>query len=111
MTVKPAEIDNSVPTEDEIAVAVTKLRRNRSGGPSRICVEHLKGWLTAAKRGGLAKEKGKEKTETEEEGDEGMLPGHHQTEVLRPLELRLSGSRRSELNSTVKCHPRGTISR
>ena len=32
VTVKPAEIDNSVPTEDEIAEAVTKLRRNRSGG-------------------------------------------------------------------------------
>ena len=28
-----------------------------------------------------------------------------------PAELRLSGSRRSELNCTVKCHPRGTISR
>ena len=49
---KPAEIDNSVPTEDEIAEAVTKLRRNRSGGPSRIRTEHLKGWLAAAKRGG-----------------------------------------------------------
>ena len=34
VTVEPAEIDNSVPTEDEIAEAVTKLRRNRSGGPS-----------------------------------------------------------------------------
>ena len=32
MTVKPAEIDNSVPTEDKIVEAVTKLRRNRSGG-------------------------------------------------------------------------------
>ena len=36
VTVKPAEIDDSVPTEDKIADAVTKLRRNRSGGPSRI---------------------------------------------------------------------------
>ena len=32
VTVEPAEIDNSVPTEDEIAAAVKKLRRNRSGG-------------------------------------------------------------------------------
>ena len=32
MTVKLAEIDDSVPTEDEIAEAVTKLRRIRSGG-------------------------------------------------------------------------------
>ena len=70
VTVKPAEIDNSVPTEDYIAEAVTKLRRNRSGGPSRIRAEHLKGWLAAAKRGGLAEEKGKEKSEAEEEGKE-----------------------------------------
>ena len=68
--VKPSEIDDSVPTEDEIADAVTKLRRNRSGGPSRIRAEHLKGWLAAAKRGGLAEEKGEEKTEAEEEGEE-----------------------------------------
>ena len=58
VTVKPTEIDDSVPTEDEIAEAVTKLRRNRSGGPSWIRAEHLKGWLAAAKRGGLAEEKG-----------------------------------------------------
>ena len=70
MTVNPSEIDDSVPTEDEIAEAVKKLRRNRSGGPSRICAEHLKGWLMAAKRGGLAEEKGEEKTEAEEEGGE-----------------------------------------
>ena len=62
MTVKLAEIDDSVPTEDKIAEAVTKLRRNRSRGPSRIHAEHLKEWLAAAKRGGLAEEKGKEKT-------------------------------------------------
>ena len=70
MTVKPAEIDDSMPTEDEIAEAVTKLRRNRSGGPSRIRAEHLKGWLAAATRGGLAEEKGGENTEAEEEGEE-----------------------------------------
>ena len=34
VTMEPAEIDDSVPTEDEIAAAVKKLRRNRSGGPS-----------------------------------------------------------------------------
>ena len=47
-----------------------KLRRNRSGEPSRIRAEHLKGWLAAAKRGGVAEEKGKKKTEAEEEGEE-----------------------------------------
>ena len=55
---------------DKIAEAVKKLRRNRAGGPSRIRAEHLKGWLAAAKRGGLAEEKGKEKSEAEEEGKE-----------------------------------------
>ena len=70
VTVEPAEIDDSVPTEDEIAAAVKKLRRNRSGGPSRIRAEHLKGWLAAVKRGGVAEEKGKKKTEAKEEAEE-----------------------------------------
>ena len=43
VTVTPSEIDDSVPTEDEIAEAVKKLWRNRSGGTSRIRAEHLKG--------------------------------------------------------------------
>ena len=42
--------------------------------------------------------------------DIGYLEGHG-GEVRRPLELRLSGSRRRELRCTAKCHPRGTISR
>ena len=70
MTVEPAIIDDSVPTEEEIAAAVKKLQRNRSGGPSRIRAEHIKGWIAAAKRGGVAEDKGKEKTEAEEEGEE-----------------------------------------
>ena len=57
VTVNPSEIDDLVPTEDEIAEAVKKLK-NRSGGPSRIREEHLKGWLAAAKRGELAEDKG-----------------------------------------------------
>ena len=69
VTVEPELIDNSVPTEDEITAAVKKLQRNRSGGPSRSRAEHIKGWLAAAKRGGVAEEKGKEKTEAEEEGE------------------------------------------
>ena len=36
VTVNPSEIDDSVPTEDEIAEAFTKLQRNRSEGPLRI---------------------------------------------------------------------------
>ena len=52
VTVNPSEIDESVPTEYEIAETVKKLRRNRLGGPSWIRAEHLKGWLAADKRGG-----------------------------------------------------------
>ena len=38
--------------------------------PSRICAEHIKGWLAAARRGGRAEEKGKTKTATDEEGED-----------------------------------------
>ena len=48
VTVEPAIIDDSVPTEYEIAAAVKNLRRNRSGGPPRIRAEHIKGWIAAA---------------------------------------------------------------
>ena len=67
MTVDPTHIDDSVPTEDEVEAAVKKFWRNISGGPSRIRAEHVKGWLAAARRGGMAEEKGKAKTATEEE--------------------------------------------
>ena len=70
VAVAPAEVDDSVPTEDEIEDAVKKLRRNRSGGPTGMRAEHLKGWLAVSNRGTLAVEKGEEKTEEEEEGGE-----------------------------------------
>ena len=35
VTVAPAEVNDSVSTEDEIEKAVKKLRRNRSGGEGR----------------------------------------------------------------------------
>ena len=54
VNVDPTHIDDSVPTEDEVEEAVKKLRRNRSGGPSGIRAEHVKGWLAAARRGGMA---------------------------------------------------------
>ena len=56
--------------EDKIEVAVKKLRRNRSGEPSGMRAEHLKGWIAASNRGKLAEEKGEENTEEEEEGGE-----------------------------------------
>ena len=37
VTVAPAEVDDLVPTENEIEEAVKKLRRNRSGGGRRGC--------------------------------------------------------------------------
>ena len=37
VTVAPAEVNDSVPTEDKIEDAVKKLRRNRSGGGRRGC--------------------------------------------------------------------------
>ena len=70
MTVEPTHIDDLVPTEDEIEAAVKKLWRNRSGGPSRIRAEHVMGWLAAARRGGMAEDKGKAKTATEEERED-----------------------------------------
>ena len=49
VAVKPVEVDDLVPTEDEIEEAVKKLWRNRSGGASGVRAEHLKGWLAASK--------------------------------------------------------------
>ena len=68
VNVEPTNIDDLVPTEDKVEEAVKKMRRNRSGGPSGIRAENIKGWLAAARRGGMAEEKGKTKTATEEEG-------------------------------------------
>ena len=39
VTVTPADVDYLVPKEDEIAEAVKKLRRNRSGGGRQGCVQ------------------------------------------------------------------------
>ena len=50
VTVRPVPVDDSVPMEDDIEEAVQNLRRNISGGPSRMRAEHLKGWLVASKR-------------------------------------------------------------
>ena len=68
VTVTPSDVDDPVPKEDEIAKAVKKLRRNRSGGASGMRAEHLKGWIAASNRGKMAEEKGEEKTDAEEEG-------------------------------------------
>ena len=50
VTVAPAKVNNSVPTEDEIEDAVKKLRRKRLGGLLGMRAKHLKGWLAAYNR-------------------------------------------------------------
>ena len=56
VTIEPFEVKDGVPTEAEVEWAVKRLRNNRSGGPSRIRAEDLKGWLAAARRGGKERE-------------------------------------------------------
>ena len=69
VTVRPVPVEDSVPTEDEIEEAVKNLRRNRSGRPSGMWAEHLKGWLTVSKQENIeAAEKGEGKKDVEEGG-------------------------------------------
>ena len=69
ISVKPAPVDDSVPTEDDIEWAVKHLGRNRSGGPSGMRAEHLKMWLAAAK---MRKRESAEEWEGMTEGEEGV---------------------------------------
>ena len=48
--VAPYDVDDDVPTEDEIATAVKRLRNGKASGPSKIRAEQLKAWLEAAQR-------------------------------------------------------------
>ena len=70
VTVEPALIDDSVPTEDKIADAVKKLRRNRSGGGVADSRGAHQGVARGGQEGGVEEEKRTEKTEAEEEGEE-----------------------------------------
>ena len=70
MRIKCFEVEDKVPDEGEIEWAVKCLRNNRSGGPSQMRAEHLKGWLAAARRG----EKG-ETTDKEGGGQEDTREG------------------------------------
>ena len=45
ISVPPSQIDDSVPTEEEVEWAVWILRGHRSGGPSWMRSEHLQEWL------------------------------------------------------------------
>ena len=48
VSVQPFLVKDSVPTEDKIEWAVTRLRNHCSGGTSGMWAEHLKRWLVAA---------------------------------------------------------------
>ena len=61
ISVEPFLVENSVPTEDKIEWEVKRLKNHRSGGPSGMRVEHLKGWLAASRN------KEKEEASTEQE--------------------------------------------
>ena len=71
VAIKHFMVDDSVPEEVDIEWAVKRLHNNRSGGPSRIRAEHIKGWLAAARRAEKeenAAEGEKQATETETGG-------------------------------------------
>ena len=70
MSIEPFEVEYLVTEEGEIEWAVKHLRNNRSGDPSRMWVEHIKGWLTAARRA----EKG-ETVDTDKVGPEDPQEG------------------------------------
>ena len=59
VTVDPALIDNSVPTEDEIADAVKKLRRTRSGGHRGSVRSTSRGGSRRPRGGGWRRRRGK----------------------------------------------------
>jgi len=48
--VAPFPIRDDVPDDEEIAVAVPKMRAGKAAGPSKIRADHLKRWLTEATR-------------------------------------------------------------
>ena len=50
VAIEPFKVKDSVPENGGIEWAVKRLRNNRSGWPSQIQAEHIKGWLAAAKR-------------------------------------------------------------
>ena len=70
MRLDPFEVEDKVPEEGGIEWAVKRLRNKRSGGPSRMRAEHLKGWLEAARR----KETG-ETADTKRGGQENTREG------------------------------------
>ena len=50
VAIQPFQVDDSMPKEGEIEWVVKRLRNNRSGGPWRMRVEHVKRWLVASRK-------------------------------------------------------------
>ena len=50
ISLQPFLVEDSVPTEENIEWAVTRLCNHRSGGPSGMWAEHLKRWLAEARK-------------------------------------------------------------
>ena len=50
ISVEPLLVEDLVPTEDKIEWEVKCLRNRRSGGASGMRVEHMKRWLSAARK-------------------------------------------------------------
>ena len=75
VTVRPVSADDSVPTEDEIEEAVNNLRRNRSGGPSGMRTEHLKGWLAVSKQKFERRQRKRKRRRKKRRGDQGICNG------------------------------------
>ena len=48
ISVEPFPVEDLLPTEDKIKWAVKRMRKHRSGRPSEMRSDHLKGWLAEA---------------------------------------------------------------
>ena len=76
ISVHPFPVDDSVPTEDEIKWVVKRIHNNQSGGPSGMRTEHLKWWLTTARKAKKDKKTaGKEEAETTMERERTDISG------------------------------------
>ena len=56
LSVKPFQVEDSVPTEDESEWAIRRLMNNRSGGPSGMRTDHIKMWLEEERKAEAAAE-------------------------------------------------------
>ena len=72
--------------DDEIELAVKRLRNNRSGGPLGMRAEHLKGWLAEPRKEEAAAEEAKEVEAGEGAGEAIIIPGGGEPEEKRDTE-------------------------